>query len=77
MDKLGALKTALDEILDDDHVALLDDGSYEVQHPEGGASVFVKVNDRGDWAGYLESGLRIPHSAHHDRPNEVVAWALL
>lgn len=80
MDKLSALRTAIDEILDDDSVHLCGDGSYEILRP-GRSLMYVRrtdqINDRGDWTVYFESGQRMPYAVSHPRPNEVVAWVLL
>lgn len=76
MDKLSQLKTALDEILDDDRVTAMGDGSYEVRPPDGTEYRRVRQNAAGDWVLYFESGHAIPNAPRGDRPNEVVAWAL-
>jgi hypothetical protein len=78
MDKLSQLKQALDEILDDDRVTRMDDGSYEVlfsRYSGGGEFVWVR-NDGLDWTAYFSSGHAMPGAPRHERPNEVVAWAL-
>lgn len=75
MDKLTQLKTALEEILEDDLVTEEEDGSYTVTTAIGG-HVRVRKNDRGDWTAYFPSGLAISGAPSYDRPNEVVAWAL-
>lgn len=81
MDKLSALRAAIDEILDDDHVILLGDGSYEVHRRDGGETLRVRrtdqINDQGDWTVFFESGHPMPYAPRNDRPNEIVAWALL
>lgn len=76
MDKLTPLRTAIDEILDDDHVTAMGDDSYEVRPAGGSEFLRVRRNDRGDWAAYFESGVLIPNAPSHNRPNEIVAWAL-
>lgn len=76
MDKLTPLLTAIDQILDDDHVTAMGDDSYEVRPPDGSELLRIRRNDRGDWSAYFKSGVLIPNAPTHPRPNEIVAWAL-
>jgi hypothetical protein len=80
MDKLTALKTAMDEILDADQVHRTDDGSYELITSDG-RLLYVRrtdqLHDTGDWTVYNKDRRQIPNAPLHTRPHEVVAWALL
>jgi hypothetical protein len=83
MDKLTALKTALNEILDDDRVHRMDDGGYEVII-SGGSVRYVRrtdhLNDAGDWTAYTYTHGRfrqLLEAPLSTRPNEIAAWALL
>lgn len=77
MDKLSELKAVIDGILDDDHVVLLGDGSYEVRRVDGSEPLRVRKLAGGEWTVFFESGHAIPHAPRDIQPNKVVAWALL
>lgn len=75
MDKLAVLRTAIDEILDDDRVTHEEDGTYTVRRDDGGV-VRVCTFELVKWVVCFESGNIMPSSPLGDRPHELVAWAL-
>ena len=74
MDKVRALKKAIDEILEADQVSAVADDEYLVR--DDTTLVRVRRRDGGDWVPCFESGLPIPYAPTHHRPHEVVAWVL-
>jgi hypothetical protein len=75
MDKLTALRTAIDEILDDDRVTHEEDGTYTVRNDSGSTLIVGRTAD--DWAIFFPETERImPYSPRGERPHELVAWAL-
>lgn len=90
MDKLTALLTAIDEILDDDHVTAIQQGSriaYRVTRDDGIAMIVHEL-ERGNadyrWAAFYD-GSRFDEPRPFEglpgsrtaRPQQAVAWALL
>jgi hypothetical protein len=74
MDKLAALKTAMDEILDDDRVTY--DEEHGIYTVRSGAVLTVAKAGPGEWMAFFQSGGPVPNAPRAARPNEVVAWAL-
>lgn len=75
MDKLTALRTAIDEILDDDRVTY-EDGIYTVRNDSGSTLLVTPWETTEEWVIRFENSRVMPYAPRGERPHELVAWAL-